>query len=328
MHLKNRIVMPPMCMYMAEEGLANEWHWVHYATRAVGCVGLVIVEATAVSPEGRISVDDLGLWRDDQIPGLRQIADAVHREGGKAGIQLAHAGRKSGVPGVQIVSSTAERFSNDYEVPHEMDEREIQRVASAFGQSAKRALEAGFDLIEIHGAHGYLINQFMSPLVNRRKDEYGGSPENRSRFLGKVLQAVRKEWPEEKPLGIRVSAAEYAEGGNAPRDVAALLNLVKGERVDLIHVSSGGVVPGGMETWPGYQIPLAEIIRKETGLPVIGGGLVTEPQMADEIVRNGRADLVFLGRELLRNPYWSLHAAQSLGIAVDWPEPYARARMK
>jgi NADPH2 dehydrogenase len=315
-------------MYMAEDGLANEWHLVQYATRAVGQAGLVIVEATAVSPEGRISADDLGIWRDDQIPGLKRIADAIHREGGKIGIQLAHAGRKSGVPGVQIISSTADRFSKDYEVPHEMDEEDIRRITSAFGQSAKRALEAGFDLIEIHGAHGYLINQFLSPLVNRREDGYGGSPENRSRFLREIVAAVRREWPDEKPLGIRVSAEEYAEGGNSPHDVAALLNLVIAEGVDMVHVSSGGVMPGVVETWPGYQIPMAEIIRKETGLPVIGGGLVTEPQAAEAIICEGRSDLLFLGRELLRNPYWPLHAAHRLGIAVDWPEPYERSRLK
>ncbi len=326
MTLKNRVVMAPMCMYSAEDGIANRWHLVHYASRAVGGVGLVIVEATAVTPEGRISYKDLGLWDDVQIQGLSEIVDAIHAEGCKIGIQLAHAGRKADLEGVDILSSTDEAFNEDYKAPLILDEAGITRIVNAFGSAAKRVLAAGFDLIELHGAHGYLINQFLSPAVNKKADSYGGSPEKRARFLKEVITAVRKEWPAEKPLAVRVSAEEYAENGNHPDMVAEQMNLVKESGLDMVHVSSGGTLPVKMDTWPGYQIRFAETIKEKTGLPVIGGGLVTEAEFADEIVSNNRTDLVFLARALLRNPYWTLDAARKFGVEVDWPKPYGRGK--
>lgn len=327
MTLRNRIVMAPMCMYSATDGLVSDWHLVHYGSRAIGGVGLVMVEATAVSPEGRISANDLGLWDDGQITGMARLVEAIHRGGAKAGIQLGHAGRKADMVGVEPVAPTARRFSEEYAIPREMTIEDIQRVVEAFGAAAARAYLAGFDLVEIHGAHGYLVNQFLSPLVNTRTDDYGGAPARRVRFLREVTQAVRSGWPVEKPLCIRVSAEEYMESGNHPEDVAAMLNEVISEGLDLVHVSSGGVVPAGVKPWSGYQIPFAETIRRRTGLPVIGGGLVTEPRQAEEIVANGRADMVFLARELLRNPYWPLHAAAKLRHEISWPQQYERAKI-
>ncbi len=326
MTLRNRIVMPPMCMYSAVDGMADDWHLQHYASRAVGGAGLVVVEATGVVPEGRISAGDLGLWRDEQIPGLRRVVDAIHLAGSKAAVQLGHAGRKAEVEGFSSVSSTDVPFNDEYAQPERLTREGIKQVVMAFGQAARRAREAGFDLVEIHGAHGYLINQFLSPLVNDRADEYGKDAEGRVRILGEIIQAIRAEWPMEKPLAVRVSGEEYATGGQHPLDVATLLNRVKADGLDMVHVSSGGVVDIAVRSWPGYQIPYAETIRRETGLPVIGGGGISSPQLAEEIIGNGRADLVFLGRELLRNPYWALHAARDLRADIPWPEQYERAK--
>lgn len=326
MTMKNRLIMAPMCMYSATDGLVSEWHLVHYGSRAMGGVGLVMVEATAVSPEGRISDRDLGLWDDNQVPGMARLVEAIHRGGAKAGIQLGHAGRKADMEGVEPIAPVAVRFDPEYQVPREMTGAHVQRVVEAFGAAAARAFLAGFDLVEIHGAHGYLVNQFLSPLVNTRTDDYGGTPEKRARFLQEVTRAIRSGWPVEKPLCVRVSAEEYVDVGNHPEDVADLLAYAIPDGIDLVHVSSGGVVPAGVRPWSGYQIPHAEIVRTRTGLPVIGGGLVTAPRQAEEIVANGRADLVFLGRELLRNPYWPLHAAAELKVDVTWPIQYERAK--
>lgn len=329
MELKNRIVMPPMCMYSAVDGNVSPWHVVHYATRAMGGAGLIILEATAVSQEGRISSSDLGIWSDDKIEGLRTVVERVHASGAKIGIQLAHAGRKAGVGGIdgmRILAPSAIRFDEDSDVPAEITQEEITQTAGKFGQAAKRALMAGFDVVEIHGAHGYLISEFLSPLCNHRTDAYGGSPVNRSRFLREVVAEVRKEWPAEKPLILRVSAADYADGGNAPEDIAAMINTAKDLGIDLVHVSSGGVVPVSFSIYPGYQLELSRTVRTDTGLPTIAGGLVTHAAMADEIIRNGRGDLVFVGRELLRNPYWPLQAARELRVEVEWPEQYLRGK--
>ena len=326
MVLRNRVVMAPMCMYSATDGLVTDWHVVHYGSRAVGGAGLVILEATAVSPEGRISINDLGLWDDAQVPGMARLVEAIHEGGAKAGIQLGHAGRKADVEGSVPIAPSALRFDESYQLPTEMSPAEIKRVAEAFGAAAARAYLAGFDVIELHGAHGYLINQFLSPLVNQRTDVYGGNADKRVRFLLEVIRAVRGGWPAEKPLAIRVSAEEYDEGGNHPLDVAAVMKRVRAEGIDLVHVSSGGVIPAGIKPFPGYQIPFASCVRSESGLPVIGGGLVTSPVQAEEIVSNDRADLVFLARELLRNPYWPLQAAAQLRAEVEWPKQYLRAR--
>jgi NADPH2 dehydrogenase len=325
--LKNRIVMPPMCMYSSDEkGFVKEWHKTHYSTRAVGGVGLIIVEATSVDPRGRISDRDLGIWNDEQIEGLKGLVDLVHSFGSKIGIQLGHSGRKSTVDYLESLAPSAIAFSEKLKIPKEMTEEDIEEAIIKFKDGARRALEAGFDLIEIHGAHGYLINQFLSPLTNKRTDKYGGTKENRVRFLKKILEEVRKVWIIDKPLQLRISAFEYAEGGNKAEDLADMINMIKEYGIDIINVSSGGVVLCDMDVFPGYQIKLAETVKERTGLPVIAGGLVSSVLMVEEILKNKRADLVFLGRELLRNPYWIYKAAEELGYDLEWPEQYERAK--
>jgi len=331
LEIRNRIVMPPMCMYSTDpSGLAREWHFLHYETRALGGVGLIIVEATAVQSRGRITDRDLGIWSDDHIPGLSEIVKGIKRHGAAAGIQLAHAGRKCTVKSERIIAPSSLGFDPKdpaYSTPAEMTRDDIEEVIADFRQGARRAREAGFDFIEVHGAHGYLLNEFLTPLVNKRSDSYGGTPENRARLVGEVVRAVRQEWSAEKPLALRISARDYVEGGNEPEDLAVLINLVKKEGVDLVHVSSGGVVPDAViDAFPGFQIPAATLIKERTGLPVLAGGLLSAPRQADEIIRNGRADLIFLGRELLRNPYWAFGAARELKQAADYrPIQYERA---
>lgn len=329
LELKNRIVMAPMCMYTADDdGKAKEWHQLHYETRAVGGVGLIIQEATAVESRGRITSNDLGIWNDSQIEGLKKIADACKKHGAKMGIQLGHAGRKCESENERIIAPSPIAFSNEYRVPNEITKNEINEVIQSFRNAAERCVAIGYDVIEIHGAHGYLINEFLSPLTNKRTDEYGGSKENRARFLKEVLQAVRKAWPIEKPLILRVSAEDYVDEGNHPEDLAELINLVKDEGVDLINVSSGGVVSVAPNAFQGYQVKFAETINEKTKLPVIAGGLIIEPHMAEEILQNRRADLVFFGRALLRNPYWPLYADQELSNIAIWPKQYERARLR
>ena len=324
--LKNRIVMPPMCMYSAQQdGKATDWHLAHYYSRAVGQVGLIIVEATGVEDGGRISAQDLGLWEDAQIEGLKRVVDSVHKAGAKIAIQLNHAGRKSEVPYIEPVAPSAIPFSGKHRVPRALTIGGVQQIADRFRDAARRAVRAGFDAIEIHAAHGYLINEFLSPLSNRRDDEYGGSPENRSRILTEVTGAVRQQIPDTMPLLVRVSACDYESGGNTPETVAEMLNFSKGKGIDLVHVSSGAVTPTVPKAYPGYQIGFAATIKELTGLPVIGGGLVTDPVQAEQIIKSN-IDLVFLGRELLRSPYWPLHAAHALGQDIEWPEQYVRAK--
>lgn len=329
LELRNRIVMAPMCMYSADDdGKAKEWHELHYASRAVGGVGLIIQEATAVESRGRISSNDLGIWDDSQIEGLKKIVDTCRKYGAKIGIQLGHAGRKCEAESERIIAPSPVAFSDEYRVPNEMTKSEINEVIKAFQNAAERCVEIGYDIIEIHGAHGYLINEFLSPLTNNRTDEYGGSKENRARFLKEVVQAVRNVWSVEKPLLLRVSAEDYAEEGNHPEDLADLINLVKGEGVDLINVSSGGVVSIVPKAFQGYQVKFAEIIKEKTNLPVVAGGLIIEPHMAEEILQNERADLIYFGRVLLRNPYWSLHADNELSNIAIWPKQYERAKLR
>ncbi|MGI6536881.1 MAG: NADPH dehydrogenase NamA [Caldicoprobacterales bacterium] len=327
MALKNRIVMAPMCMYTADtDGKAKDWHYTHYTSRAAGGTGLIILEATAVEKRGRISDWDLGIWSGEHIEGLRRLVDGCHSNGAKIGVQLAHAGRKSQAAADYPIAPSPIPYDHNYRTPKEMNKADIEAAVESFRAGAERANEAGFDTIEIHAAHGYLINEFLSPLTNHRTDEYGGSMENRARFLKDILQAVASVWPEEKPVIVRVSAEEFVEGGNRPEDLANILNLIKGEGIDLVNVSTGGVVNVSPEGYPGYQIRHAEIIRQNTGLPVIAGGLITSPLMAEEIIRNERADLIFLGRELLRNPYWPLQAARELQHDIEWPKQYRRAK--
>jgi len=320
---RNRIVMSPMCMYSCEnrDGQITPWHITHYASRAAGGVGLVMIEATAVVPEGRISNEDLGVWSDEHVSGLRSVADACRASGGRIGIQLAHAGRKSRADG-RIVGPSAVPFDSTYHTPEEMSERDIADAVAAFRDGAARAKAAGFDVVEIHAAHGYLLNEFLSPLANRRTDAYGGSRENRFRMLGETIAAVRAVW--EGPLFVRLSLNEYAEGGNTMEDFVYFAREAKALGADLIDCSSGGVVPARVEAYPGYQVPYAETIRREADIAVGAVGLIDSPEFAEHLVRAGRADLVFLGRELLRNPYWPHHAAKALKAELPIPKQYER----
>ncbi|KMY57217.1 MULTISPECIES: NADPH dehydrogenase NamA [Geobacillus] len=321
--LKNRIVMSPMCMYSCDtkDGAVRTWHKIHYPARAVGQVGLIIVEATGVTPQGRISERDLGIWSDDHIAALRELVGLVKEHGAAIGIQLAHAGRKSQVPG-EIIAPSAVPFDDSSPTPKEMTKADIEETVQAFQNGARRAKEAGFDVIEIHAAHGYLINEFLSPLSNRRQDEYGGSPENRYRFLGEVIDAVREVW--DGPLFVRISASDYHPDGLTAKDYVPYAKRMKEQGVDLVDVSSGAIVPARMNVYPGYQVPFAELIRREADIPTGAVGLITSGWQAEEILQNGRADLVFLGRELLRNPYWPYAAARELGAKISAPVQYER----
>lgn len=325
--LKNRIVMAPMCQYSADSnGYTTDWHLTHYVSRAIGGTGLILLEATAIEARGRISANDLGIWEDGHIDGLKLIVEECKQHGAAVGIQLAHAGRKCNIPSEKIVAPSPIAFSNDYQTPEELSLEQIKRVAETFKAAAKRALEAGFDVIEIHGAHGYLINEFLSPLSNKRIDSYGGSLENRVRFLSDVLEEVRTVWSRDKALILRISAEDYSSEGNHPNDLAEMINLLKKYDIDIVNVSSGAVIPATFKTYPGYQIPFSETIKENTNIPTIAGGLVTSSYMAEEIVANNRGDLVYMGRELLRNPYWPLQAAKELKSDIHWPTQYERAK--
>jgi NADPH2 dehydrogenase len=329
MTLKNRIVMPPMCMYSAlDDGIATPWHLVHYASRAVGGTGLIIVEATGILPEGRISSGDLGIWDDDQTAGLGMIAAAIQKNGAKAGIQLNHAGRKCEAQVPRILAPSALQFDETYKTPVEMTLEDIAHTVQAFKTAASRILKAGFDVVEIHAAHGYLLNQFLSPLTNNRADAYGGSMGNRARIVREVIAAVREVWPMNKPLFLRITAEDYMEGGNVAEDLAEIINHIKDAGIDLVDVSTGGVVPVAPKAFPGYQIRHAEIIKSQTGLPVLAGGLITEAELANEVIELGKAELVYVGRGQLRNPYWALKASTDLNIDIDWPKQYERAKEK
>lgn len=322
-HFKNRIVMAPMCMYQSdkEDGHVTDWHRVHYPTRAVGGVGLIITEATAVQPIGRISSRDLGIWDDAHIDGQAEIVRLMKANGAKTGIQLAHAGRKATVDG-DIQAPSAIAFNDKYKTPKAMTIEEIDDTVQAFRDGAVRAKKAGFDVIEIHAAHGYLINQFLSPLTNQRTDEYGGSSENRYRLLRRVLDEVNSVW--DGPLFVRISAEDYTDGGMTPEQYVEMTQWMKQQNVDLIDVSSGAVVPAQIPVFPGYQVNFAETIKKETPIATGAVGLITEPSHAEEILQNGRADFIFLARELLRNPYWAYTAARELGADIEAPVPYER----
>ena len=330
-----------MCQYSSEDGFATDWHLVHLGSRAVGGAGLVIAEATAVSPEGRITPGDLGIWKDEHTGKLEQIVAFGHSQGAYMGIQLAHAGRKASmsVPWEEERLITPERggwadvvapspvpFATHYATPVELDVAGIQRVRACFVSAAQRASRAGFDLIEIHAAHGYLMHEFLSPLSNHRTDQYGGSFENRIRFLVETVDAVRAVCPDSQPLFVRISATDWCDGGWDVDESVRLVGVLKDHGVDLIDVSSGGLVPNArIPAGPGFQTPFAERIRKETGVKTAAVGLITDPAQADHIVRTGQADLVLLARELLRDPYWPLHAAAKLGKRAAWSPQYLRA---
>lgn len=320
---KNRIAMAPMCMYSShnQDGKVEDWHKTHYATRAVGQVGLIIVEATAVQPQGRISSEDLGIWSDEHIEGLTEIVRLNKQHGARTGIQLAHAGRKATVDGT-IHAPSPIAFDEKYKTPAEMTIADIEETVEAFKQGAIRAKQAGFDVIEIHGAHGYLLNEFLTPLCNHREDEYGGSAENRYRILGQVIEAIRSVW--EGPLFVRISAEDYQEGGMDSSQYAEMAGWMKEQGVDLVDVSSGGVVPAAIHPFPGYQVPFADTIRQQANIATGAVGLITSALQAEEILQNDRADIVLLARELLRDPYWAYTAAKELGVEIESPVQYKR----
>ncbi len=334
MTLRNRVVMAPMCMYSAAtDGVPNEWHYVHYGTRAVGGASLIIAEATAVEPVGRISEGDLGLWNEEQAAAFAKIAAFCKQYGASFGIQLAHAGRKawsgSKAFGPETpVAPSAIPFSGDWNTPIELDHAGIDRIVAAFAASARRAAELGCDMVEIHAAHGYLIHEFLSPLSNHRTDEYGGSLENRARLLKRVYDAVKANFPADRPVWVRISASDWVEGGWDIDESVALSKWMKEWGVDLVDCSSGGNSPLQKipTLGPGYQVPFAERIRTEAGIPTGAVGLITDAAHADEIVQTGKADLVLFARELLRNPYFALEAAHLLGHEVEWPKQYVRGK--
>jgi len=340
--LKNRIAVSPMCQYSSIDGLASDWHLVHLGSRAIGGAALVFTEAAAVLPEGRISPGDLGVWKDEHVDPLARVTTFLRTHGSVPGIQLAHAGRKAStdVPWkggrplsvaeggwTPIFAPSAIAFGDGYQTPVALDADGIRCIVGAFADAALRALEAGFEVIELHGAHGYLVNEFLSPLSNARTDEYGGSFENRTRFLREIVERVRTVWPETFPLFLRISASEWIEGGWDIEQSVELARMVAPLGVDLIDCSSGGNVPKvRIPIGPGYQVPLAERVRNESGVPTGAVGLITGATQADEIVRNGQADIVLLAREELRDPYFPLHAAKELGAEIAWPVQYLRAK--
>jgi 2,4-dienoyl-CoA reductase-like NADH-dependent reductase (Old Yellow Enzyme family) len=339
--LRNRIGVSPMFMYSYTDGFSNDWQVIHLGARAAGGAGLVIAEATAVEPRGRISPYDVGIWSDAHIDPLARVTRVLKENGAVAGIQIAHAGRKAGSrrpwdngkplnpdepQGWQGIGPSPVSFNQEYAVPHELSLSEIKEVQDSFRSGAQRALAAGFDWLELHAAHGYLIHSFYSPISNQRSDEYGGSFENRIRFLLETVQAVRPVWPERLPLAVRISGTDWLEGGWSVSDSVELARLLKTEGVDLIDCSSGGgAAQARVPVGPGYQVPISEAVRHGADILTATVGMITAPAQADEIIRNNRADLVLLGREMLRDPYWPLHAAQVLKQPAPIPPQYLRA---
>jgi 2,4-dienoyl-CoA reductase-like NADH-dependent reductase (Old Yellow Enzyme family) len=337
----NRIVCSPMCQYSSVDGFASDWHLVHLGARAIGGAGLVITEANAVSPEGRITPGDLGIWSDDHIPALARITKFLREQGSIPGTQLAHAGRKASmaVPWDpvrtlpvseggwdNVVAPSALRYSEHYPVPHELDRAGMDKIVADFAAAAQRAAKAGFLLVEVHAAHGYLAHEFLSPVSNKRADEYGGSLTNRARFPLEIVRAVRANFPAELPVWVRLSVTDWVDDGLTLDDAIAFAKLLKAEDIDLIDVSSGGndhrqQIPIG----PGYQVAFAERLRREAGIATGAVGMITDPAQADQIVRTGQADVVLLARELLRDPYWPLQAAEALHQPGSWPKQYERA---
>ncbi|HCV43256.1 MAG TPA: NADPH dehydrogenase NamA [Bacteroidetes bacterium] len=340
---KNRIAVSPMCQYSSQDGFANEWHLVHLGSRAVGGAGLVLSEATAVSPDGRISAADLGIWKDDHVHQLQRITHFILQQGSVPGIQLAHAGRKAShtepwtgdklIPesqgGWKTIAPSALPFSEESDTPIALTHEGIARVVADFRTAAERAIRANFKVVEIHAAHGYLINQFLSPLTNKRTDIYGGSYENRIRLLLEIVAAVRGVWPEQFPLFVRISATDWRDDGWTLEDSIALASVLKKAGVDLVDCSSGGIVPGvKVPASPGYQVQFAEEIRKQTGIYTGAVGIIVRPEQAEEIVARGQADLVLMAREFLRDPYFPLRAARELDYDITWPVQYERAKRK
>jgi 2,4-dienoyl-CoA reductase-like NADH-dependent reductase (Old Yellow Enzyme family) len=337
----NRAFVSPMCQYSSTDGYANDWHFVHLGTRAVGGAGLVLTEAAAVLPEGRISPQDLGIWMDDHIKPLSRIVRFIHEQGSVAGIQLAHAGRKAStyrpweghgtVPESsggwnKVVAPSTLAFADHYPMPQALSIDDIKNIVAAFATAARRACEAGFGVIEIHAAHGYLLHEFLSPLSNQRTDAYGGSFENRTRMVRETVAAVRGAWPEGAPLFVRISATDWTDGGWDIEQSVELARQLKELRVDLIDCSSGGnVLHAKIPVGPGYQTQFAEQIRREADILTGAVGMITSPVQAEHVVATGQADVVIIARELLRDPYWPLRAARELGQPISWPVQYLRA---
>lgn len=342
--LQNRILVSPMCQYSCKEGFANDWHFVHLGTRAVGRAAAVLTEASAVTPDGRISPDDLGIWSDAHIEPLQRIFSFISDHGSVPGMQLAHAGRKASTDAPwkggkplsseqggwkPILAPSPLPFADGYQTPHEMNKSEIADVVAAFAAAARRAEAAGAKIIELHGAHGYLLHGFVSPLSNHRNDEYGGSFENRIRFVCEITDAVRKVWPERYPLFVRISATDWTEGGWTVEDSVSLARVLKSHGVDLFDCSSGGnVARVRIPVGAGYQVEFAERVRRQAGVLTGAVGMITDPAQADQIVRSGQADVVFLARQFLREPYWPLLAARALGHDIAWPPQYDRAKLR
>ena len=337
---RNRLWVSPMCMYSSDNGFPNDWHLAHLGSRAVGGAGMVCVEATAVSPEGRITPADSGIWLDEHVPAFARLTRFIKAQGAVPGIQIAHAGRKAstappweggkavtlGNGGWQVVAPSATRFTDDYPMPREMTAVDIEKVVADFAAAAKRSIDAGFEVVEVHAAHGYLLHEFLSPLSNRRTDEYGGNLENRMRLPLAVANAVRRTVPEGLPVFVRISATDWAEGGWDLEQSIEFARRLKNIGIDLIDCSSGGLVPDAkIPVGPGYQVPFAEAIRREAGIATVAVGMITEPVQAEAIVSSGSADAVMVARQFLRDPYFALTAARQLGGNVNVPRQYGRA---
>jgi 2,4-dienoyl-CoA reductase-like NADH-dependent reductase (Old Yellow Enzyme family) len=341
LEFKNRIFMPPMDMFCSEGGFPSDWHFVHYGTRAMGGAALLIQEATAVAPEGRITPGCLGLWSDAHAESFKRMTAFIKEQGAVPGVQLAHAGRKASTAlprfgdrpltkeegAWQIIAPSALAFAPGYPAPKEMTPKEMEGVVAEFAAAAQRALAAGFEVVEVHMAHGYLCHQFLSPVSNKRTDEYGGSLENRTRFPLQVARAVRDIWPDNLPVFVRVSATDWVAGGWDLQQTVQLALMLKQMGIDLIDCSTGGLVSDAkIPAGPGFQVPFAAAVRKEANIPTAAVGLITSPYQAEQIVRTGIADAVLIGRELLRNPYWPLQAARELGFDIEWQAQYLRGK--
>lgn len=322
--LKNRVVMSPMCMHMAaDDGFVTDWHRVHYGARALGQAALIFPETLAIQADGRIGAGDLGIWSDEHVVGLKSLTELLHSFGAKAGAQIGHAGRNADLPNLIHIAPSAIPFTDTSPVPRALLADEIPDLVKLYGDAARRASEAGFDVLEIHAAHGYLLNEFLSPLANTRDDEYGGDAQRRYRFLREVLDEVKTHWGD-RPLFVRISSSDYAEGGNTPESFLEYGRWMKEQGVDLIDCSSGGIKMIKVQTYPGYQVPAAELLRKELHVATGAVGVIQSGRQAEEILQNGRADLVFVGRQMLRDPFWVRTAADDLKEIIEIPAAYTR----
>jgi NADPH2 dehydrogenase len=322
--LRNRVVMSPMCMHMAaEDGFVTDWHRVHYGARAQGQAGLIFPETLAVDQDARIGEGDLGIWSDDHVQGLKGLVDLLHSFGAKVGAQVGHAGRNADLPNVTRVAPSAIPFTETSPVPRALEVEEIAALVNKFGEGARRALEAGFDVLEIHTAHGYLLNEFLSPLANTRTDAYGGDAERRYRIVREIIDEVKLVWGD-RPLFVRISSTDYAEGGNTPESFLEYGSWMKEQGVDLIDCSSGGIKMIKVNTYPNYQVPASELLRKELNIATSAVGLIQSGRQAEQILQNGSADLVFVGRQMLRDPFWVRTAADDLKEYIEIPKAYTR----